>query len=49
MEVMFTEVEVGGLQDYANANRLAVLNNVSAAVVTMAITAGLQENLGGLH
>ena len=40
MEVMFTDVEIGVLQDFAKHNRLAVPDNLGAAVVTMAITAG---------
>ena len=40
MEVMFTDIEIGVLQDFAKHNRLAVPDNLGAAVVTMAITAG---------
>ena len=40
MEVMFTDVEIGVLQDFARDNKLAVPGNLGAAVVTVAITAG---------
>ena len=41
MEVMFTDVEIGVSQDFAKHNQLAVPDNLGAAVVTMAITAGI--------
>ncbi len=40
MEVMFTDVEIGVLQDFAKDNKLAVPDNLGAAVMTVAITAG---------
>ena len=40
MEVMFTDVEIGVLQDFAKDNKLPVPDNLGAAVVTVAITAG---------
>ena len=41
MKVMFTDVEIGVLLDFAKHNQLAVPDNLGAAVVTMAITAGI--------